>query len=555
MKQDINASTSNEIISARSQLLGDLLRRSASRYLKKVALVFREHHDTSSGLDKVVNRTANALAGLGIAKCDRVSILDRACPVTMFAAFRAEKVAMDRTRLKHYFQPHFGQYEISLTRRIVATLTIAAGLVVISSMPITASADTSPIDTYRDCHEYDRFVMRGSEVPVTSMCESLSPQMGGLRDSLADYGWGIQAFLMPSVTYDVLQNNDEGGQAYNGQEATYDSVSYLMMTYDLSRWGFNDNAQFTFKPMNRYNSYAGDGKQGINSTYIGQMSVYLPYMDDHVVVQAGYYKVSDVFYGSVIGTNAGASTQGPQSSLLAQLGAHTFKAVPAIDLRLWAPGKRFYSHTGVARSASPDGLFEEAERNTSGLRFSVPGARPLYIQELGYRRQASPGTKHVWVRAGAIYNTSDYDRLDGSGRTDNNTGYYAIADFQLTQDDVTPVLGWYTNLRYDEGDEALNAYHRDFSISLYRFGTFASRPNDVFSLGYSKQYVSDDFIETVHANGQNSAKDVTNYTMSYSYRVQRGLYLRTGLTWSDNPTLTPIRDEALNVNISLAFLL
>lgn len=91
MKKDINASESHETRNTRSQLLGDLLRRSASRYPEKVALVFRGHRDTFSELDKVVNRTANALVDLGIEKGDRVAILarnSRAFVVLRFAIAR-----------------------------------------------------------------------------------------------------------------------------------------------------------------------------------------------------------------------------------------------------------------------------------------------------------------------------------------------------------------------------------------------------------------------------------------------------------------------------------
>lgn len=62
---------------ARNQQLGDLLRRSAARYPDKLALVFRDHRDTFSGLNQVVNRTANGLAAHGIKQGDHVAVLSR----------------------------------------------------------------------------------------------------------------------------------------------------------------------------------------------------------------------------------------------------------------------------------------------------------------------------------------------------------------------------------------------------------------------------------------------------------------------------------------------
>lgn len=59
--------TQHQILRARSQQLGDLLRRSATRMPDKLALAFRNHRDSFAELDEVVNRTANALAAEGIA--------------------------------------------------------------------------------------------------------------------------------------------------------------------------------------------------------------------------------------------------------------------------------------------------------------------------------------------------------------------------------------------------------------------------------------------------------------------------------------------------------
>ena len=77
MSSVANKNGLSEISHARSQQLGDLLRRSAARYPNKLALTFRKHRDTFSELDDVVNRAANALAALGIGKGERIAILAR----------------------------------------------------------------------------------------------------------------------------------------------------------------------------------------------------------------------------------------------------------------------------------------------------------------------------------------------------------------------------------------------------------------------------------------------------------------------------------------------
>jgi len=59
------------------QTLGDTLRRTARRLPHKTALVFRTRTWTYAELDADCNRVAHGLAGLGIAKGDRVAILSR----------------------------------------------------------------------------------------------------------------------------------------------------------------------------------------------------------------------------------------------------------------------------------------------------------------------------------------------------------------------------------------------------------------------------------------------------------------------------------------------
>ncbi len=83
--------TDIQIRRARSQQLGDLLRRSAARLPDKTALVFREQSDSFAGLDAAVDRAANGLAARGIAKGDRVALFthnNRAFVVLRFALAR-----------------------------------------------------------------------------------------------------------------------------------------------------------------------------------------------------------------------------------------------------------------------------------------------------------------------------------------------------------------------------------------------------------------------------------------------------------------------------------
>ncbi len=85
-----------QIRRARSQQLGDLLRRSAARSPDKTALVFRDRKDSFRELDKAVDRAANALAARGIVKGDRVALFthnNRSFVVLRFAIARLGAIA------------------------------------------------------------------------------------------------------------------------------------------------------------------------------------------------------------------------------------------------------------------------------------------------------------------------------------------------------------------------------------------------------------------------------------------------------------------------------
>lgn len=76
---------------ARGQQLADMLRRSAARVPNKTALIFRDQVDSFAELDVAVNRAANALATLGVAKGDRVALFshnNRAFIVLRYALAR-----------------------------------------------------------------------------------------------------------------------------------------------------------------------------------------------------------------------------------------------------------------------------------------------------------------------------------------------------------------------------------------------------------------------------------------------------------------------------------
>jgi len=366
---------------------------------------------------------------------------------------------------------------------------------------------------------------------------------------MAEYGTFISGMTTGGVTYDLLDHR-EARQSYNGQIPTYSSSLSIALTQDLARFGLNEKSQLTAVFLNTYNSFHGSGP---NSTIVNRLSVYLPFFDERVIAQAGIYQIANMFYGRIIGPNSAAGALGPQSSLLFQTGAQGFRPTSAADLRLYSLDRRLYTHLGVFRSISANGALFDAEENSSGLELSVPNGKIAFIDEIGYRVEAAPNHKRIWLRAGAIYNTSDYAVWGNPGETANNLGFYALADFQLTQSDLArPHLGWYINARYNAAREEVNAYSSDVSLTLYKIGTFEQRSKDLFSVGVLRNNVSEPFRRSLVNAGLEPVKAATSYSASYTMNLRRGLYLQTGLTYTDNPTIVPSRPGALNLQATLS---
>lgn len=445
---------------------------------------------------------------------------------------------------------HIGQADRSGSSAARHLAVAAIGLMT-AAIPQTNSAAAKPAQNKQfECQQdlnYEEL-----DPYVAMACQSIFPQLGGLRQSLSDRGIEILTIVTNNLTYDVSGAVRDVAQAYDGQIPSYKLIVYPLITYDLSRVGFNDGAKIKFSPYATFNTF-DDG--GIDSVFIGQIAAQLPLFDGRFVVQAGYYPMISSFYDNFLDLSTGTNLLSPQGPLLLQVGVDGFKPAPGIDFKLYSQDKRFYTQFGVSRSISPLGLFADADQNRSGLSFSVDGAKAVLINEVGYKLEPSANTKKVWLRAGAIYNTSNYVLLNDPTRTGPNCGFYAVADFQLTQPypDV-PMLGWYLQAKFSFGREDVNPSHLEFGGTLQKLGTFEWRPTDIFSLELEKSYYSQQAIEAARATGLDPASNSLKLSASYAYELHRGMYLTSGLSYITNPTFEPKRDDAVNLVLSLSSL-
>lgn len=417
----------------------------------------------------------------------------------------------------------------------------AAGLLLLCSAHARADDSVASAAKTTACSSYDKYRLRGSETAIITTCDTLSPELGGLRQSMVEQGWLVQNYSSVSESYDFNHADRHVPQTYSGQRPTFQANSNFTITYDLSRLGwFGQNAQLGAQLAWNQNSYLGNG---LRATFVNQLSIEQEFDQRRVRLEYGFYSIGAKFYGAVLGTSTAATALGPTSGLMYEAGVVTggFKPMPAFDLRLYSPSLHYYNHFGMARSTSPKGFQYDSRENPTGLSLTVPGAKVLYIDELGYRALPSADHLATWVRGGGVYNTSDYMNYKVGHPTVSNHLYYLAYTQQYTQPDAdNAVRGIYTDIKFDQAPPSRNAYDKDVLFSLYSIGPFAARPYDMATLGYQYKWISPWTRETLALRtGLSPIDNSETYTLSYAFHVMRGLYFNNSLSYTDHPVLVP----------------
>lgn len=428
----------------------------------------------------------------------------------------------------------------------------AAAAVPGKSSESQAQIGSSAAPATTSCHDYDAFVSRGSESPIITTCETLSPELMGLRPKLYDNGWMFMGYYSATETYD-LRGQEARPQTYNGQRPSFSGTLATITTYDLSRLGWwGKKSQLTFE-VNSWRTVYRDA--GLNDdAAVSQLSVEQEFAGGRVRIQYGYYGMLGQFIGLFLGASTASSALGPTSIIPNLAGMAAFKPVPGADIRLYSKSGRFYDHFGVARSQSPDGFLADSEANPTGLKWSVPDTKPIYVNEIGYRVASSADSRMTWIRQGTVYNRTLYLDYRNPERKGSNRAFYLVADHQFTQPDVSaPYRGWYFNLKANYAPAEHNIFSSDYALTLYSLAPFAKRPGDMVSLGYTRTEVSDDARHYLAALGMAPVRFSSTASASYALRAFRGIYWVNTLSYTRNPVVATPHPDAINLQSQLTF--
>ncbi|WP_375167104.1 MULTISPECIES: carbohydrate porin [unclassified Bradyrhizobium] len=398
---------------------------------------------------------------------------------------------------------------------------------------------------------FDTFREKGIWLNIPGPADTVDQDKSGVRSALADVGIGYIGW-----THNIFANNQLpnaartsiANQLYMGQNPTFATANFLIVTYDLSRLGIPDG-QIVVGAEQQYWTWKrpGPDRVGLNT-----LAYYQTFLDRKFELKLGYLRNANEFTGTLF-----AGISGSNMFALFQAGMSTNAApTPAVNLK-YNLDDHLYNKVSMQRSISPDGSYAEITENPSGLNWSTANTGILFVDELGYKSKAAPGVPDTWLRAGVGFNSGHYKNLadPDQQRQSGNNFHYIAADRQLWQSDVegTPSRGIYGGFSIMGAPPDLNRISRYYELRLYAKGPFDSRPTDLISLVASNTAWSKVAVDAALAKGQLAHRDTTAITGTYIAHLAPGIYATLGLSYIHNPTSithTAQTEHALDLLVS-----
>ncbi|SFJ85290.1 carbohydrate porin [Bradyrhizobium sp. Gha] len=402
-----------------------------------------------------------------------------------------------------------------------------------------------------DFARYDNLREKGLWFNVPGPADTIDQDKGGVRSALAGVGIGYIGWTQNSFANNLLPNaarSTIANQLYMGQNPTFASANFMIVTYDLSQFGISDG-QIVLGVEQQYSTWdrPGPDRVGLNT-----LAYYQTFFDRTVELKLGYLRNQNEFTGTLFGGITGSNM-----AALFQAGMSTNAApTPAINLK-YNFDPRLYNKVSIQRSISPDGPYVQITENPTGLNWSTPHAGILLVDEAGYKSKAAPGVPDTWLRAGVGFNSSRYASLTDTSRRreDGNNFHYISADRQFWQSDAsgTPSRGIYGGFSMMGAPAELNRISRYYELRLYARGAFDSRPSDLIALVASNTSWSKFAVDAALAKGQLAHSDTTAIAGTYTAHLAPGIYAGVGLSYIHNPTSithTHQTKHALNLLLS-----
>ncbi|EJL30478.1 carbohydrate porin [Novosphingobium sp. AP12] len=424
----------------------------------------------------------------------------------------------------------------------------SAQALVPATSPTPAPAGTSLESDADKFKRFDKLAEPGLTTTFPGSGDTLLGDIGGFRTWLAEHEIGLQARAGFVGVYNPLDKGQpRSPQRYNGQRPTVQTQSLnIIATMGLKSIGL-PNSKIILGGNYLVTTFYPNGP---NTVGFRNIAFYQSFADGKIEFKAGimpeYYEFVGFYAGGTPVLASGVTGLIPIQAGLSADPAPT----PAANLTFHFK-KGAYFKTAVQRSTAPAGTPYELQHNGPNVAFKMKDAGPLFIGEVGIRRAATGQNKQVWVRAGGLYNDSNYTRFDGAG-TASNHSIYAAADFQVTQPDLTlPGKGFYVGGSGFWAPDNVNRITQTYEARIYQIAPFESRPLDSAALRVGYNRYSSDGQRATEATGGHANGHQLSVTGSYSLHVTKGLFFTPAAAYIKNPS--PIGDfnDALSLSATI----
>ena len=418
--------------------------------------------------------------------------------------------------------------------------------------------------------------VKGWNFGFPSFGDTLLQDYGGWRSSLASAGIGLIQYNLTRFQANVLDTPREGprvnpfydsAQIYWGQKPSFNNFSVVVTTYDVSRFGVPDG-QLQFSGIHAYSTWEGFIPETLTTNFL---AYYQTLFDRQLEVKFGLLANQNEFVGQTVGGNF-VTTGGPASSIITLLGMSA-SPVSTWSFRMTGHFGKFYNESAIMRSLVVNGptgnpIFDTDALNPTRFDWNVntasysptahvgaPGTGELFVNELGYKQDATQNALYTWARAGVIYNNSAFHDFtksveDGGlvqgpiGPTrEGNLGSYLLGDRQIWQaapgSDKTAYRGLYAGATVMYARPETTPITQYYEGRMYMKAPFSSRPKDLVSVvGYyqvNSPHLVDN-LNTLNAVGTYGKGETWSVTAGYLANLRPGAYLTLGLNYTANPS-------------------
>jgi porin len=386
-----------------------------------------------------------------------------------------------------------------------------------------------------------------------SLEDPLLGNVGGVRSALADYGIAATIYVSGTQFQNLLDSptKTNGSQAYIGQKYTAFSLDGVFATYDLGHIGLQ-GAQIIVDAGCSVSSDLSLYARGCRAL---DLSFNDSFFSGRVDLSAGILPNDVEFVDTYVGGNLNTGAFGPAAILPVQSGlSQQPGGAPGLNLTYHFDAN-WYDKIGVQRSLSPQGIVQDYSNfNRHGLTFTEPNVKELVIDEAGFRQTASADTYSTYIRAGGLYNWTQYTDFS-TGGTAANWNAYLLADQQLTRPEPARAYrGWYGGFTVMESPSNVNVFRSYYEVRLYDIGPFESRPEDQFNIVGTHALFSGDARQFYIEQGvYPPQKDTSSVTLAYAYKLTHSTYLQSGLAFTNNPSFLTEPGQGHDLNFFISF--